>query len=209
MADIETERLITREIGEESNDQELKEAWKDDSVFMAESDCAYAKTLNELKLLVLNLREELYGDANNFAKLLESKYAADYLMNCDYDFPLRLKNTGKIIGVVAFANTIRESQLPVRHPGEDADCDFELRVWIDASYRNKGYATEAINALLPYVRDTYGARDIWCAAETTNEAALKVIENCGFDEAFSRVEIPVDAPEKTNVIRCFCKPEGR
>lgn len=134
MADIETERLIMREISEESNDQELKETWEDDSVFMAESDCAYAKTLNELKLLTLNLREELYGDANEFAKLLETKYAADYLTNCDYDFPLRLKDTGKIIGVIALANTIRESQMPAVHAGEDGNCDFELRVWIDTSY---------------------------------------------------------------------------
>ena len=209
MADIETERLIMREISEESNDQELKETWEDDSVFMAESDCAYAKTLNELKLLTLNLREELYGDANEFAKLLETKYAADYLTNCDYDFPLRLKDTGKIIGVVIFANTIRESQMPAVHAGEDGNCDFELRVWIDASYRNKGYATEAIDALLPYVRDAYGARDIWCAAETTSEAALKVIERCGFEEMFSCTEIPVEASEKTSTIRCFWKAEER
>lgn len=60
-----------------------------------------------------------------------------------------------------------------RHPPE-------IGYWLGVKHWGKGYATEAVRAMIDHVFDDTDAEAIQAAARVTNPASRRVLEKCGF-----------------------------
>ncbi|MGE5771676.1 MAG: GNAT family N-acetyltransferase [Hyphomicrobiales bacterium] len=56
----------------------------------------------------------------------------------------------------------------------------ELGYWLGVSYWNKGYATEALHALIDYAFTDLTHKALQAGARVTNPASRRVLEKCGF-----------------------------
>ena len=65
------------------------------------------------------------------------------------------------------------------------DCP-ELGIWIIESEQNKGYAYEALNSLLDYVRSKYNKAEFYYEADIRNTGSIKLLHK--FDEKFEIIE---------------------
>lgn len=69
--------------------------------------------------------------------------------------------------------------------GLTEDCP-ELGIWIIKSEQNKGYAYEALNAVLDYVYSKYDKAEFYYEADTRNTGSIKLLHK--FDEKYEIVE---------------------
>lgn len=114
-----------------------------------------------------------YGDT---IAPLSKHLIADYVTNYDIDIykakQLRLmiqSNTdNSIIGTIDIYN------LEIFHQRA------YLGILIAPDYRNKGYATEAINSVLQYAKNILGLRQMVAYVSIENILSIKLFENCGF-----------------------------
>ncbi len=58
------------------------------------------------------------------------------------------------------------------------DCT-ELGIWIIEPQQNKGYAYEALNAVLDYVRSKYDKREFYYEADIRNTGSIKLLRKFG------------------------------
>ena len=65
--------------------------------------------------------------------------------------------------------------------GLTEDCP-ELGVWIIGSEQNKGYAYEALNAVLDYVRAKYNKAEFYYEADVRNTGSMKLLRK--FDRSY-------------------------
>ena len=65
--------------------------------------------------------------------------------------------------------------------GLAADCP-EIGVWIVESQQNNGYAYEALNAVLDYVREKYNKTNFYYEADVRNVGSMKLLRK--FDEEY-------------------------
>jgi RimJ/RimL family protein N-acetyltransferase len=56
----------------------------------------------------------------------------------------------------------------------------ELGYWLGVDYWGKGYATEALHALIDYVFGEFDHAALQAGARVTNPASRRVLEKCGF-----------------------------
>ena len=56
----------------------------------------------------------------------------------------------------------------------------ELGYWLGVPYWGKGYATEALHALIDYAFTDLGHAALQAGARVTNPASRRVLEKCGF-----------------------------
>jgi RimJ/RimL family protein N-acetyltransferase len=56
----------------------------------------------------------------------------------------------------------------------------EIGYWLGVSYWNKGYATEALHALIDYAFTDLSHNALQAGARVTNPASRRVLEKCGF-----------------------------
>jgi RimJ/RimL family protein N-acetyltransferase len=68
---------------------------------------------------------------------------------------------------------------------EDGAC--EVGYHIGGNYTGRGYATEAVKALLPVVMQEQRIRRIAGLCLADNQASVKVMERCGFIKDFEGV----------------------
>jgi ribosomal-protein-alanine N-acetyltransferase len=64
----------------------------------------------------------------------------------------------------------------------DADGTVELGYALLRPYRNRGYATEAVQALLEWAFDSPGIRGVYAEAQMGNTASIRVLQKAGFRE---------------------------
>ena len=62
----------------------------------------------------------------------------------------------------------------------------ELGIWIIESEQNKGYAYEALNAVLDYVRSKYDKAEFYYEADTRNTGSIKLLHK--FDKKYEIIE---------------------
>ena len=82
-------------------------------------------------------------------------------------FQVRERSSGLAIGGVGF------------HGAPDAEGAVEIGYGLAESARGKGYATEAVAALVAYARDR-GARAVIARTEPGNAPSAAVLDRCGF-----------------------------
>jgi len=80
-------------------------------------------------------------------------------------FLITLRN-GAVIGACGFTQVDR-------HPPE-------IGYWLGVKHWGKGYATEAVRALIDHIFTDLGDEAIQAAARVTNPASRRVLEKCGF-----------------------------
>jgi len=80
-------------------------------------------------------------------------------------FLITLRN-GAVIGACGFTQIDR-------HPPE-------IGYWLGVKHWGKGYATEAVRALIDHIFTDLGDEAIQAAARVTNPASRRVLEKCGF-----------------------------
>jgi RimJ/RimL family protein N-acetyltransferase len=80
-------------------------------------------------------------------------------------FLITLRN-GAVIGACGFTQIDR-------HPPE-------IGYWLGVKHWGKGYATEALRALIDHIFTDLGDEAIQAAARVTNPASRRVLEKCGF-----------------------------
>jgi RimJ/RimL family protein N-acetyltransferase len=56
----------------------------------------------------------------------------------------------------------------------------ELGYWLGVPYWNKGYATEALHALIDYAFTDLSHETLQAGARVTNPASRRLLEKCGF-----------------------------
>lgn len=60
-----------------------------------------------------------------------------------------------------------------------ADQRAEIGYWVGSAYWNKGYCTEALQALLTFAHATLGITRITARCLSSNPASIRVLEKCG------------------------------
>lgn len=82
------------------------------------------------------------------------------------EFAVTDKDTGVLYGCVGLHC----------HPEKQ---EGELYFWFGKSYRNKGYATEAVSALIRYAFEVKGYRRVYAGHFAYNPASGRVMQKCG------------------------------
>ncbi len=131
-------------------------------------------------------KEDFFINISHDKKVLETficRYA-DSLEKIDFSsypgrrdlFAIRLKETGRLIGIILYSDE------------KDASC--EIGYGIGSGFWNRGYATEAVSQFLEYLFLEKSMRTVFASFFTGNDASRRVMEKCGmvFDH-FSEKEL--------------------
>lgn len=93
-------------------------------------------------------------DKMNVAELTELKW---------YEYVMELKDEKKVIGNITLQTRGTEAEIG----------------WIsNKNYWNKGYMTEAVNAIIEYAFNYFGVKRIFATCTDKNIASFKVMEKC-------------------------------
>lgn len=97
-------------------------------------------------------------------------------------FAIRLKETGRLIGIVTFFDE------------KDGSC--EIGYGIGSGFWNQGFATEAVHQFLEYLFREKGLKTVYASFFTGNDASRRVMEKCGMIyDHFSEKELTyLDVP---------------
>ena len=110
-----------------------------------------------------------------YAETLEEFDFSAYLSN-ESLFAIRLKETGKLIGIILYFDE------------KDGAC--EIGYGIGSDYWGRGYATEAAKRFIEYCFNEKGFEKVCASYFTGNEASRRVMEKCGMRyERFSEKEL--------------------
>jgi RimJ/RimL family protein N-acetyltransferase len=134
----------------------------------------------------LALRAPRLEDAKTVAALANDRRIAENTARIPH--PYRLADAE---GFIAGANkTVSDALFLVTlHDGtiagacglmQTADETPELGYWLGVPYWGKGYATEALHALVDYAFADLGHDALQAGARVTNPASRRVLEKCGF-----------------------------
>ncbi len=99
-----------------------------------------------------------------YAESLETFDFSTYLGRDDL-FAIRLKETGKLIGIILSF--------------DETDDACEIGYGIGPAHWNKGYVTEAVKRFLAYLFDEKGMHTVTASYFTGNDASRRVMEKCG------------------------------
>ena len=146
---METKRLIMDSIRETDREDYFLNISHDRAV-LETFICSYAESPDEVDM---------------------AKYAGR-----DDMFALRLKETGRLIGIILYFD------------GDGDSC--EIGYGIGSGYWNRGYATEAARRFIDYLFGEKGYGKITASFFTGNEASKRVMEKCGMRyDHFSEKEL--------------------
>jgi RimJ/RimL family protein N-acetyltransferase len=83
-------------------------------------------------------------------------------------------------GEVAFLITLRDGTVLGGCGLMNQEQTPELGYWLGVNYWGKGYATEALHAVIDYAFTDLGHQALQAGARVTNPASRRVLEKCGF-----------------------------
>lgn len=141
---METERLIIDRIKESDREDYFINISHDKKV-LETFICRWAETPEEVDV---------------------SRYAA-----MDSIFAIRLKETGRLIGIILYFDETEDS--------------CEIGYGIGSRFWNRGYTTEAVKRFIDYCFFDKGFRTVYASFFTGNDASRRVMEKSGM--TFSRV----------------------
>ena len=133
----------------------------------------------------LTLRAARLEDAKAVAALANDRRIAENTARIPY--PYKLADAEQFIagankkGEAAYLITLRDGTI-VGACGLMFHYDDtpEIGYWLGVPYWNKGYATEAVRAMIDHVFSDTDADATQAAARVTNPASRRVLEKCGF-----------------------------
>ena len=133
----------------------------------------------------LALRAARLEDAKAVAALANDRRIAENTARIPY--PYKLADAEQFIagaskkGEAAYLVTLRDGTI-VGACGLMFHYDDtpEIGYWLGVPYWNKGYATEALHALIDYAFTDLTHESVQAGARVTNPASRRVLEKCGF-----------------------------
>ena len=133
----------------------------------------------------LALRAARLEDAKAVAALANDRRIAENTARIPY--PYKLADAEQFIagaskkGEAAYLVTLRDGTIVgacgLMFREDDAP---EIGYWLGVPYWNKGYATEALHALIDYAFTDLTHDAVQAGARVTNPASRRVLEKCGF-----------------------------
>ena len=133
----------------------------------------------------LALRAARLEDAKAVAALANDRRIAENTARIPY--PYKLADAEQFIagaskkGEAAYLVTLRDGTIVgacgLMFREDDAP---EIGYWLGVPYWNKGYATEALHALIDYAFTDLTHDAVQAGASVTNPASRRVLEKCGF-----------------------------
>ena len=135
---METERLIIDEIQASDKESYFLNISHDRKV-LETFICRYAETLEKFDFSTYPGRQDL--------------------------FAIRLKENGKLIGIILYFDEKGET--------------CEIGYGIGSAYWNRGFATEAVRRFLEYLLYEKGFRTVYASFFSGNDASRRVMEKCG------------------------------
>jgi RimJ/RimL family protein N-acetyltransferase len=150
-----------------------------------------SETFREASIPVLEtarliLRAPRLGDAKTVATLANERHIAENTARIPH--PYKLEDAKDWIGG-ANKNPDEESYvITLRNGVLIGACGLEMRdgpvpeigYWLGQPHRGKGYATEAVRALIDHAFGDLEHDALQSAARVTNPASRRVLEKCGF-----------------------------
>ena len=133
----------------------------------------------------LALRAPRLEDAKMVAALANDRRIAENTARIPHPYKLSdaesfITGANKSGGEAAFLITLRDDTIIGACGLMDQDRTPELGYWLGAPYWGKGYATEAMHAVIDYAFSDLGHEALQAGARVTNPASRRVLEKCGF-----------------------------
>lgn len=133
----------------------------------------------------LALRAPRLEDAKTVAALANDRRIAENVARIP--FPYKVSDAEAFIagantagGEAVFMITLRDGTIIGACGIRPADETPELGYWLGVPYWSKGYATEALHAVIDYAFTDLGHTALQAGARVTNPASRRVLEKCGF-----------------------------
>ena len=133
----------------------------------------------------LALRAPCLEDAKTVAMLANDRRIAENTARIPHPYDVSdaekfITGTNTAGGEIAFLITLRNGSVIGACGAMFADETPELGYWLGAPYWGKGYATEALHALIDYAFGELDHAALQAGARVTNPASRRVLEKCGF-----------------------------
>ncbi len=133
----------------------------------------------------LALRAPRLEDAKMVAALANDRRIAENTARIPHPYKLAdaegfISGVNKSGGEAAFLITLRDDTIIGACGLMHQDGTPELGYWLGAPYWGKGYATEAMHAVIDYAFTDLGHGALQAGARVTNPASRRVLEKCGF-----------------------------
>ncbi len=133
----------------------------------------------------LSLRAPRLEDAKTVAMLANDRRIAENTARIPH--PYRLSDAEGFIGgankgdgEAVFLVTLRDETVIGACGIVTAEQPPELGYWLGVDYWGKGYATEALHAVIDYAFTDLAHESVQAGARVTNPASRRVLEKCGF-----------------------------
>lgn len=133
----------------------------------------------------LTLRAPRLADAKTVSMLAADRRIAENTARIPH--PYRLSDAENFIagankpgGEQVYLITLRDKAVIGACSIAQQDGAPEIGYWLGSDYWGKGYATEAVHALIDYAFTDLGYDALHAGARVTNPASRRVLEKCGF-----------------------------
>ena len=88
-------------------------------------------------------------------------------------YAICLKATGEVIGSISL-------KAPCEHFGVADEKELEVGYWLGSAYWGRGYASEALGAMVSRGFNDLGCPALWCGFFGGNDRSKHCMEKCGF-----------------------------
>jgi RimJ/RimL family protein N-acetyltransferase len=142
-------------------------------------------SISVLETKRLALRMPRLGDAKAMVALANDRRIAENTARIPHPYKLAdaenfITGTNKGLADAVFLITLRGDTVIGACGVTALDDQAELGYWLGVPYWGKGYATEALHALIDYAFTDLGHEALNAGARVTNPASRRVLEKCGF-----------------------------
>jgi RimJ/RimL family protein N-acetyltransferase len=133
----------------------------------------------------LALRAPRLEDAKTVATLANDRRIAENTARIPHPYKLSdaegfISGANKAGGEAVFLITLRDKTVIGACGLSMQDETPELGYWLGVPFWGKGYATEALHAVIDYAFTDLGHTALQAGARVTNPASRRVLEKCGF-----------------------------
>ncbi len=133
----------------------------------------------------LALRMPRLGDAKAMVALANDRRIAENTARIPHPYKLAdaesfISGANKGAADAVFLITLRDGAAIGACGVTALDEQAELGYWLGVPYWGKGYATEALHAVIDYAFTDLGHEALNAGARVTNPASRRVLEKCGF-----------------------------
>ena len=133
----------------------------------------------------LTLRAPRLADAKTVAMLANDRRIAENTARIPHPYTLSdakrfITGANKAGGDAVFLITLHNEKIIGACGVMQQEATPELGYWLGVKYWGKGYATEALHAVIDYAFADLAHKALQAGARVTNPASRRVLEKCGF-----------------------------